>query len=82
LRPHTEVEGTVKWGLGFALEDHGGERHVWHWGNNGDFHSFVIGSVTGGRSLVVLTNATGGPTVYKEIVQDALGFRPASLDWI
>ena len=82
LTSHTAVEGALSWGLGFALEDHGDSRHVWHWGNNGDFHSFVIGDVAGRRALVVLANAMGGPTVYKTIVRDAVGFDPASLDWI
>ena len=82
LTLHTTVQGPLAWGLGFALEDRGDSRYVWHWGNNGDFHSFVIGDVTAGRTLVVLTNAAGGPGVYKAIVRDAVGFDPASLDWI
>jgi Beta-lactamase len=82
LTPHTTVQGPLAWGLGFALEDRGDSRYVWHWGNNGDFHSFVIGDVTAGSTLVVLTNATGGPSVYEAVVRDAVGFDPASLDWI
>ena len=41
-----------------------------------------LGDVAGRRALVVLANATGGPAVYKAIVRDAVGFNPASLDWI
>ena len=80
--PQTVVEPPLSWGTGIAVEEHDGARYVWHWGNNGDFHSFVIGDVAASRAIVVLTNATNGPKVYQRIVRDAVGFDPASLVWI
>ena len=80
--PFTPVEAPLSWGMGTAVEEHDGRRYVWHWGNNGDFHAFAIGDVTGRRALAVLTNATNGPRVYQRVVQDALGFDPAALAWI
>ena len=65
-----------------ALEKRADAPFLWHWGNNGDFHSFVLADVVGRRAIVVLTNATGGPKVYRRIIRDAVGFDPASFVWV
>jgi len=80
--PQTQVEAPLTWGLGFALEDQADTRYLWHWGNNGDFHSYVMADTVGQRVITVLANAGGGPKVYRRIVRDVVGFDPAALIWI
>ena len=46
--------------------------HLWQWGNNPGYGSFVIVSLRSGDGLVLLTNSDGGKKLAGPLVQAVL----------
>ncbi len=60
--------GTGGWGLGPQLGGSGDSLHFQHGGANEGFRCEFIGSVTGGRGAVVMTNSDAGSLIVNEIL--------------
>ncbi len=82
LSPQVKINGALAWGLGWGLESEQGREYFWHWGDNGTFHSFVIGDAARRSGLVVLTNSNFGPKVYQRIIQHVTGHDHPAFLWI
>ena len=60
------------WGLGWGLWKGDRGEFIWHWGDNPGFKAFVIGSLSLGDSVVVLTHSDNGLSLAEEVVGSVL----------
>ena len=68
----------IAWGTGWGLELVGDPPPYWHWGEGVGFRCFALGDSTAGEGIVVLTNADGGATINRLVVEAATaGVHPA-----
>lgn len=82
------VNERVSWGLGWGLQRTAGLQKTaegdsfWHWGDNGCYRAFAIGSAQDGQALAVMTNSQNGQQVINWMLRDVLGGEYPALDWM
>lgn len=82
-RRATPLSDEVSWGLGWGLQQAGGEPAFWHWGDNGDSKAFALVSLTHRRALVFFANGANGLAIAPDLVALALGTgRQPGLEWL
>jgi CubicO group peptidase (beta-lactamase class C family) len=72
LSQHVHLDGEVWWGLGIGLYNRSTTTCFWHWGDNLDFESYLIGCPDEKIGVVVMTNSSRGLKVAPEIAANAL----------
>jgi CubicO group peptidase (beta-lactamase class C family) len=73
VSPHVDVNERVSWGLGIGVQRGDAHRSVWQWGQNPGYESLVVAYPEQRIGVVILTNATGGLAIAREIAYRAIG---------
>jgi CubicO group peptidase (beta-lactamase class C family) len=76
------VNERVSWGLGWGLQKTAEGDSFWHWGDNGCYRAFAIGSAQEGQALAIMTNGQNGQQVINWMLRDVLGGEYPALDWM
>ncbi len=72
LAPQVDCDVDHWWGLGIGIARAGDARCFWHWGDNLDFQTYMVGCPTTRTGVVVMTNSSRGRRVTREAANRAL----------
>ena len=81
-RQQIKLNASVEWGLGWAIQHSVTGDSFWHWGDNGNYQNFAIGSIDEGLGVVIMTNGKNGKQVYREILLEVMCGDCPALDWL
>jgi len=81
-KPEIKLNKFVSWGLGWGIQHTAADVSFWHWGDNGNYQNFAIGSSQEGHGIVIMTNGKNGQQVYRGILCEIIGGEYPGLDWL
>jgi CubicO group peptidase (beta-lactamase class C family) len=81
-RPEITLHESVSWGLGWGIQHTATDDWFWHWGDNGNYQNFAIGSREEELGVVIMTNGRNGRQLYQRVVHEITGEEQPALDWL
>ena len=75
------INQSLGWGSGIGLEETGGRKYVWHWGDNPGFKNFVVGEPATSSATVIFTNGNAGQRVYERVIRARTGVDHPAFLW-
>lgn len=75
-----EADQRVAWGLGWGLQPD--DATFFHWGDNGRFKAFAIGSVQQRSAAVVFANGENGMSVMPELISRVMPGEHPAFKWL
>jgi CubicO group peptidase (beta-lactamase class C family) len=82
IAQQSTINQALGWGSGIGLEETGGRKYVWHWGDNPGFKNFVAGEPATGAAMVIFTNGNAGQRVYERVVRARTGIDHPAFLWL
>ncbi|MCU1224364.1 MAG: hypothetical protein JWQ42_2457 [Edaphobacter sp.] len=82
MKPYSQINSSLSWGLGWGLEQEARRRYLWQWGDNGGWKNFVLVHPESSSAIVVFTNGGNGMRVVERIVCSASGDEQAAFLWV
>jgi CubicO group peptidase (beta-lactamase class C family) len=81
MTPQVKCNEAVQWGLGVGLEDVGGQRYAWQWGDNPGFKNFFYADPQRGKAFAIFTNGDRGARVYERVIRALTGVDHPAFLW-
>jgi CubicO group peptidase (beta-lactamase class C family) len=76
------INDALGWGSGIGLEQTGGRKFVWHWGDNPGFKNFIVAEPANGTAMVIFTNGNAGQRVYERVIRSRSGVDHPAFLWL
>ena len=76
------INDALGWGSGVGIEQSGGRRYVWHWGDNPGFKNFIVAEPAAGSALVIFANGNAGQRVYERVIRARTGVDHPAFLWL
>ena len=76
------INEALGWGSGIGLEQAGGKRYLWHWGDNPGFKNFVLVEPAASSATVIFTNGNAGQRVYERVIRMRGGVDHPAFLWL
>jgi CubicO group peptidase (beta-lactamase class C family) len=76
------INDALGWGSGIGLEQAGGKRYLWHWGDNPGFKNFVLVEPAASSATVIFTNGNAGQRVYERVIRMRGGVDHPAFLWL
>lgn len=77
-----QLSNSVSWSLGWGIQCTEMGESFWHWGDNGGFKSFILGSKKNNNAIIVFTNGSNGLVIISEVIKKYIGASQPALDWL
>jgi CubicO group peptidase (beta-lactamase class C family) len=77
-----KLSSSLSWGLGWGLQSTGDGLALWHWGDNGNYKSYIVAYDKQQFGIVVFTNGANGLSMMPEIIDEAIGGEQPALEWL
>lgn len=82
MKPYSQVNSALAWGLGWGIEQESSLRYLWQWGDNGGWKNIVMVHPESRSALVVFTNGSKGMRVVERVVRAATGREHVLFLWV
>ena len=76
------INPALGWGAGIGLEQTGGRKYIWHWGDNPGFKNFIVGEPAARSAIVLFTNGNAGQRVYERVIRARTGVDHPAFLWL
>lgn len=77
-----QLSNSVSWSLGWGIQCTKIGNSFWHWGDNGGYKSFILGSRSSNHAIIIFTNGSNGMIIISEIIKKYMGVPQPALDWL
>lgn len=81
-KPQIRINNELAWGLGWGIQEDGGQKHLWQWGDNGEWKNIVMLHPQSASAIVVFTNGDTGMHICERVVTAATGKEQPAFLWI
>jgi len=81
-KPQVKINNELAWGLGWGIQEDEGQKHLWQWGDNGDWKNIVMVHPQSASAIVVFTNGDTGMHICERVVKAATGKEQLAFLWI
>jgi CubicO group peptidase (beta-lactamase class C family) len=81
-KPQVRINDELAWGLGWGIQEDEGQKHLWQWGDNGEWKNILMVHPQSASAIVVFTNGDTGMHICERVVTAATGKEQPAFLWI